>query len=273
MKVALSILFLAFIGLSSADNVEIKSSDELELTYKPQEDHPLFGNPGSTTKLMFQLKNNGADGLFSVSTTSSISPEMLGESVSEINVPNGRVGTVLINNIQIPNKSGTRVTLGVNLRRVSPGITNVMQSVSRTVIFTIGEAPSDQDQPEIERGVTSECSVPKNDTRCENYKWHAEFEVQDEGVGLQSLNIQSMGRDPYTIPIFYKYENFDIGTTDDVALITDVSCCVEGVSITATDLKGNQVTKDFVNGGNGAISASAPFAILLIALSIAFSSL
>ncbi|XP_059096928.1 uncharacterized protein LOC131891396 isoform X2 [Tigriopus californicus] len=241
MKGVYLFLVYALAGHKAAANVDhIKSTDQLVLTYQPSEAYPLFVSPGSTTELHFKLKNNGDDSRFAIRKSSSIGPEVFGESISEIFVERATIQDFNIGNIQIPVQPEKKVTMEIEVSPMDESITNTMDSAKKSVVFTIGEAVSEQEPPQIEHWVWlhSDCKV--KDTACQNSTWDAEFKVHDLGVGLQSLDIQTMGKDSHDVPLFYKYHNFAIGSTDEVTVITHASCCVEGVSVTATDLQNNQ---------------------------------
>ncbi|XP_059097171.1 uncharacterized protein LOC131891575 isoform X2 [Tigriopus californicus] len=268
MKGVFFILVSALTGSIAANVGHITSLDQLELTYMPSEDYPLFGKAGSITKLHFKLKNNGEDSRFDI----KIRPDMAGERVQEVFVKNEEVANVDFSNILIPEQpAGTIVKIEVE-----------MDSAKKYLIFTIGEAAYEKEPPQIEyygpysyHGLTSECNAKP--TECRNSTWGAKFVVRDRGVGLQSLDVQTMGRDSVKYPLFYKYDNFAIGSTANVIVIIKASCCVKGVSVTVTDLKGNQYSRDFTHQGNGSTSSTSvattcAVALLLIIMSN-FSSL
>eukprot|EP00095_Tigriopus_kingsejongensis_P000950 maker-scaffold360_size197209-snap-gene-0.45 protein:Tk00950 transcript:maker-scaffold360_size197209-snap-gene-0.45-mRNA-1 annotation:"hypothetical protein DAPPUDRAFT_306032" len=251
MKSLLLIGLIVALVHAEESQMALTGSDEIQLVYMPKDDGPLYGQPGTETKLVFHLKNNGDSAAFGIEQTSNRGSEMIGEFVRDISAQANTVATILINNLRVPNlPAGTEIELTVTAKRRVSTVSSSLNTVSRTVIFTIGDPLSDNQQPKISIAMSGECKYLKNDTLCANSQWQAEFEVEDETSGLVTLTAKAAGRDSYQHPVTYRHPNFKIGTKDDVILYTEVSCCVGGVTIEATDAQGNQITKDFIYGVN-----------------------
>ena len=48
-----------------------------------------------------------------------------------------------------------------------------------------------------------------------------------------------------------RYENFPIGSTKEYDIVAAASCCIEGMRLLLTDVKGNQAERKAVNDGTG----------------------
>ncbi|XP_059088540.1 putative uncharacterized protein DDB_G0282129 [Tigriopus californicus] len=125
-----------------------------------------------------------------------------------------------------------------------------------TVEFTVTEDLRDTSKPwtQLTYGAQTEedtCSYTPEDANCYMDYWWVKFQVQDEESGLNTVQLSPIGTDKYNTPIYYRYENFNLGTDKEHDIVAAASCCLEGMILRLTDISGNQVEHEAYNSGVG----------------------
>ncbi len=147
-----------------------------------------------------------------------------------------------------------------------------------TVDFTVAAELEDDDSPDgdieylesYDGGSESsendgECEFEPDDLEnCNKGDWYVKFKIQDEDSGLHLIQVLPTGGQGNPNSLFYRYDNFPIGSVNEHSVTVSASCCLEGVMLRATDVAGNQ--EEFVaeNGGSSGMSDGAKIAIIVI---------
>lgn len=102
---------------------------------------------------------------------------------------------------------------------------------------------------------------------CKRDDWTVKFTVWDERSGLHLLDVLPTGGGGPD-PVWYRYENFPMGSNKEQEVSVKASCCLQGVMLRATDIAGNQA--EMVadnNGGDRVDGLSDPAKYAIIAVS------
>jgi len=92
---------------------------------------------------------------------------------------------------------------------------------------------------------------PSDLERCQNEWWDAKFKVQDEGTGLHLITVTNTGKPNYMNDVYYRYENFKVGTKNMHEIYARSVCCNEGMRLHVTDVAGNTADEYAVWDGTG----------------------
>jgi len=94
-------------------------------------------------------------------------------------------------------------------------------------------------------------SGPSDLENCKNEWWGAKFKVQDEGSGLHLITVTNTGKPNYMNDVYYRYENFKMGTKNMHEIFAYSVCCNEGMRLHITDVAGNTADEYAVWDGTG----------------------
>ncbi len=147
----------------------------------------------------------------------------------------------------------------------------------------LSEMEEDDDEPDTELSYLAEnddetCQMETDDPACDEAEWWIRIRMQDQDSGLNRIQVAAgkASANANDYPIYYRYENFPVGTDKEYEVILGMSCCLEGVEVRVEDVAGNRAKVEAENGGTGTPMSKglkwgligAAIAILLILIGV-----
>ncbi len=132
---------------------------------------------------------------------------------------------------------------------VQPRDPSYRKKVRLSAIFTVTEdaasaisdgddgddfVSDDDDDPEAEEDRVDGCSVQYDDPNCHTDTWWVRFQVQDDGVGLNTVEVAPKNSPRAGVSdsvVYYRYKNFPLGYKERVEVMAEASCCVEEITL------------------------------------------
>ncbi|TRY61670.1 hypothetical protein TCAL_16284 [Tigriopus californicus] len=249
-----------YVPHSTSTSQYIHSNDTIVLSLDPSKHNSLHGPVGSMQTLNFVLINRDSDGHFTFSQSSDDGFEGRFENGDSAYLSSGQQQSIVVSNLRVPNRpEGAKVRLSITVTRDSGLSKREAPPPNGAQVgggSSVGGDLRDTSKPwtQLTYGAQTEedtCSYTPEDANCYMDYWWVKFQVQDEESGLNTVQLSPIGTDKYNTPIYYRYENFNLGTDKEHDIVAAASCCLEGMILRLTDISGNQVEHEAYNSGVG----------------------
>lgn len=128
--------------------------------------------------------------------------------------------------------------------------------MSVQIEFTVTAELDDEGEPDADIEYMPDmngqyCPSKPGEPNCIDYFWWVKITTKDEKSGLNSVAVEPEGKITTVSDVYYRYENWAVGTNKEYMVAAAASCCVEKMTIRITDVAGNTAELRAKNGEKG----------------------